>query len=378
MKRIPQIEPLLGIEEREEVLGVLDSGYITEGKKTREFEAELAHYLQVPYVVTANNATIALTIALRGLGIGPGDEVIVPDFTFIATANAVSLAGAEPVFADVSRETFTVDLKDAESRITARTRALIPVDLNGRAPDMSKLKLLADQYGLFVVEDAAQALGSRQSGRCLGTFGDAGVFSLGTTKIITTGQGGIIVTHSKGLYESFVRAKDHGRLSRSAEVHDAIGFNSKFTDLQAAMGLAQLRKLPERIAKKKQLFEWYRESLAEAGSIVFPPLDLNETVPWFVDILCHDRAPLEAHLKSAGIEARRFYLPIHSQPCYQVAGNYPNTEYIAEHGLWLPSSPALTRADVERIAGEILALEARPNGAGGCSQLLNTFCVPTL
>jgi hypothetical protein len=137
MKRIPQIEPLLGIEEREEVLGVLDSGFITEGKKTREFEAELAHYLQVPYVVSANNATIALTIALRGLGIEPGDEVIVPDFTFIATANAVSLAGAEPVFADVSRETFAVDLEDAESRITARTRALIPVDLNGRAPDMS-------------------------------------------------------------------------------------------------------------------------------------------------------------------------------------------------------------------------------------------------
>src|SRR2546422_462642 len=168
MKRIPQIEPLLGIEEREEVLGVLDAGYITEGKKAREFEAELAHYLQVPYVVTANNATIALTIALRGLGIGPGDEVIVPDFTFIATANAVSLAGAEPVFADVSRETFTVDLKDAESRITARTRALIPVDLNGRAADMEKLKLLAHQHGLFVVEDAAQALGSRQNGRCLG------------------------------------------------------------------------------------------------------------------------------------------------------------------------------------------------------------------
>src|SRR6266849_9118561 len=197
MKRIPQIEPLLGIEEREEVLGVLDSGFITEGKKTREFEAELAHYLQVPYVVSANNATIALTIALRGLGIGPGDEVIVPDFTFIATANAVSLAGAEPVFADVSRETFTLDLGDAERRITSRTRAILPVHLNGRASDMKQAGEFARKHRLALIEDAAQALGSSQRGQFLGTCGDAGVFSLGTTKRITSGQGGIILTRRK-------------------------------------------------------------------------------------------------------------------------------------------------------------------------------------
>ena len=155
------------------------------------------------------------------------------------------------------------------------------------------------------------------------------------------------------------RVKDHGRLSRSAEVHDVLGFNSKFTDLQAGLGLAQLRKLAERIRKKKQLLQWYRESLAGAGSIAFPPIDHNETVPWFVDILCDDRPALEAHLKSAGIETRRFYLPIHGQPCYQAQGKYPNTEYIAEHGLWLPSSPALTRSDVERIASEIVATETQ-------------------
>jgi perosamine synthetase len=357
MKSIPQIEPLLGVEEREEVLSVLDSGFITEGKKTREFEAELARRLQVPYVVTANNATIALTLVLRALGIGTGDEVIVPNFTFIATANAVSLAGAKPVFADVSRETFTIDLNDVEARITVRTRALIPVALNGRAPDMEKVKRLADKHGLFVVEDAAQALGSRQKGRFLGTFGDAGVYSLGTTKIITTGQGGIVVTHSKHLYESVVRLKDHGRLRRSSEVHDVLGFNPKFTDLQAGVGLAQLRKLPERIAKKQHLFHWYRESLAGAASIAFPPIDLHETVPWFVDILCADRPALEVHLRSAGIETRRFYRPLHSQPCYRAAGDYPNAEYIAQHGLWLPSSPTLTPGDVEQIASEILAIE---------------------
>ena len=148
--------------------------------------------------------------------------------------------------------------------------------------------------------------------------------------------------------------KDHGRLSRSAEIHDTLGFNSKFTDLQAALGLAQLRKLEERIAKKRQLYAWYRELLAGAEGITFPAIDLHENVPWFVDILCDDRRAIEQHLKTCGIETRRFYLPIHSQPCYQAEGNYPNTEYIAEHGLWLPSSPALAREDVERICDEIL------------------------
>ncbi len=357
MKKIPQIEPLLGSEERDEVLSVLESGFITEGKKTREFEAALAWYLQIPYAVCVSNATIGLTIALRALGIGPGDEVIVPDFTFMATANAVSLAGATPVFADVSRQTFTLDLDDAERRITPRTRALLPVHLNGRAPDMERLLALAGEYGLLVVEDAAQALGSRWQRRCLGTFGEAGVYSLGTTKIITTGQGGVVVTHSKEVYETCVRLKDHGRLSRSAEVHDILGFNSKFTDVQAAIGLAQLRKLPERIAKKKQLFEWYRELLAPADGIVVPSTNLTETVPWFVDVLCEARSAVEARLTACGIETRRFYLPGHSQPCYQAEGRRPNAEHLAQHGLWLPSSPALTRSDVERICSEILALE---------------------
>src|SRR6266705_1190977 len=205
MNKIPQIVPVLGPEEREEVLKVMDSGFITEGKKTREFEAELAKYFGVPHALVVNNATVALTIALQGLGIGPGDEVIVPDFTFIATAHAVSLAGAAPVFADVSRDTFTLDLGDAERRITSRTRAILPVHLNGRACDMKQADEFARKHKLALIEDAAQAMGSSQRGQFLGTFGDAGVFSLGTTKIITCGQGGIILTRRKGLYEAFAR-----------------------------------------------------------------------------------------------------------------------------------------------------------------------------
>lgn len=354
-RAIPQIEPLLGSEDREAVLGVLESGFITEGKKTRAFEAAAAELVNVPHALVVNNATLGLAIALMALRIGAGDEVILPDFTFIATANAVVLAGATPVFADVDPKTFVLDLEDACQRITSRTRAIIPVHLNGRAVRMDKLRALARERGLQVIEDAAQALGSRQAGRYLGTFGDAGVFSLGTTKIITTGQGGIIVTHRRDVYEACVRLKDHGRPTRTSEVHETFGFNSKFTDLQAALGLAQLRKLPERIEKKRELYRGYREELAGISGIEFPPIDLQETVPWFVDVLCDDRDGLASHLKATGIETRRFYLPLHSQPCFGHAGNYPNTEFISRAGLWLPSSPRLTHSDVEHVCTNIRA-----------------------
>jgi perosamine synthetase len=353
MNKIPQIQPVLGEEEREEVLQVMESGFITEGKKTRQLESELAGFHSVPHALVVNNATLALTIVLQALGIRPGDEVIVPDFTFIATANAVSLAGAKPVFADVTRETFTLDLADTAQRITRRTRAIVPVHLNGRSADMQQLNELAQNHHLAIVEDAAQAMGSRRGGQFLGTFGDAGVFSLGTTKIITAGQGGVIATHRKGLYEACLRIKDHGRLSRSAEVHDTIGFNSKFTDLQAALGLAQLRKLPARIEAKRELFRWYREFLAGVSEIIVPPMDLTDTAPWFVDVMCHERTALESHLAAAGIETRRFYLLIHSQPCYRYDGNYPATEEISARGLWLPSSVNLTRADVAKVCSLI-------------------------
>jgi perosamine synthetase len=353
MRKIPQIEPVLGSEERAAVLAIMDSGFITEGRKTRELESELARFFGVPHALVVNNATVALTIALQGLGVGPGDEVIVPDFTFIATANAVSLAGTTPIFADVCRETFAIDLADAEQCISKKTRAILPVHLNGRAPDMAALLELASKYNLSVVEDAAQAMGSAHKGQFLGTFGDAGIFSLGTTKIITSGQGGVILTKRKDLYEACVRLKDHGRLQRSAELHDNIGFNSKFTDIQAALALAQLRKLPERIEKKREIFRWYQQELSSVLAVTIPPMDLRETVPWFVDMLHSERAALQAHLESAAIETRRFYLPLHTQPCYRSGGPYPVTDYISVRGMWLPSSVNLTRREVARICEQI-------------------------
>jgi perosamine synthetase len=355
MKKIAQIEPQFGAEERDAVLEVMNSGFITEGKKTRQFEGAVAEFLSVPFAIVVNNATLALTIALKALGIGAGDEVIVPDFTFIATANAVCLAGAAPVFADVTPDAFVLDLADAEKRITSRTKAIVPVHLNGRAPKMQELLGLAGRHGLAVVEDAAQALGSGQGGRYLGTFGDAGAFSLGTTKIITSGQGGIIVTRHRDLHEQFVRIKDHGRMARAAEMHEIHGFNSKFTDLQAALGLAQFRRLPERMGKKRQLFAWYREFLGGVPGVTVPAIDLGESVPWFVDLLCEDREGLESHLSAAGIETRRFYRAIHSQPCFRIDARYPVAEEIASRGLWLPSSVNLTRPVVEFICEEISA-----------------------
>lgn len=355
MLKIPQIEPLLGDEERAELLRTLDSGFVTEAKKTREFEAEMAEFLAAPYICATNNCTLAISIALMSLGIGPGDEVIVPDFTFIATANGVKLAGALPVFADITRDTFVLDLTALEGHITPRTKAILPVHLNGRGPDMQALADLARRRGLFVVEDAAQALGSKQNGRYLGTLGEVGTFSLGTTKIITTGQGGLVATHRKDLYENCIRLKDHGRLSRSAEVHDTVGFNFKFTDLQAALGLAQLRKMPERVEQKKRLFRWYGERLRGVTGLLVPPMDLNQNVPWFVDVLCEERDSLHNYLAAECIDTRPFYLPVHSQPCYRASGDFPNSEYVTRRGLWLPSSLTLTQQDVDFICAKIRA-----------------------
>lgn len=349
MSKIPQIEPLFGPEETAAVLAVLESGFITEGKKTYEFESELAKFFGVPHAVVVNNATLALTIALQALGIGPGDEVIVPDFTFVATANAVVLAGALPVFADVERETFTLDPVDAERCITPHTAAIVPVHLNGRSTNLAALAALARKHDLALVEDAAQAMGSRRGGCYLGTYGDAGVFSLGTTKIITSGQGGVILTRRDDVGRACARIKDHGRLIRSAEVHDAAGFNSKFTDLQAAVGLEQFRQLPQRMAKKRALFRAYRERLAGLPGVAVPPMDLNDAVPWFVDLVCADRSGLEQHLAKQGIETRRFYLPLHSQPCFATGGSYPGTEEVSARGLWLPSSLRLAESDVDCV-----------------------------
>jgi len=360
MKFINQMEPWLGSEEKQAVVAYLDAGgWLTEFQRTREFEKQLAEFTGSQHASVVANGTVSLYIALKALGIGPGDEVIVPDYTMIASANSIVLAGAKPVFVDIESDTLCLDLELAERNITPATRAIMLVSLNGRAPDMDAALALAQRHGLFVVEDAAQSLGSRWQGKHLGTFGVIGSFSFSAPKIITTGQGGALLTDNPELFDRFQKIKDFGRREAGVDFHDTIGYNFKFTDLQAVIGLEQMKKLPWRVARKKEIFSIYQRELGGMPEVKFIPTNLVQTSPWFIDILVPDPEALKKHLRGAEIGSRRFYPAIHSQPAYGWPGNFPHSEYAARHGLWLPSSSFLSDDDVRRVCNEVRCFYAR-------------------
>jgi perosamine synthetase len=360
MKFINQMEPWLGPEEKQAVAAYLDAGgWLTEFQRSREFERSLAEFTGSKHVSVVANGTVSLFIALKALGIGPGDEVIVPDYTMIASANSIVLAGAKPLFVDIELETLCLDLGLAETAITPATRAIMLVSLNGRAPDMNGAMALARRHGLFLIEDAAQSLGSRWQGQHLGTFGVVGSFSFSAPKIITTGQGGALLTDNPELFDRIQKIKDFGRREPGVDFHDTLGYNFKFTDLQAVIGLEQMKKLPWRVARKKEIFSLYQRELSEVPEVKFMRTNLDQTSPWFIDILVPDPDALKQALRGAEIGARRFYPAIHSQPAYGWPGHFPNSEHVARHGLWLPSSSFLSDEDVRRVCREICRFYGR-------------------
>lgn len=347
--RIHQWEPAFGPEEEAAVASVVASGWVTEHRLTREFEARFAAFVGSRFCQATNNGTVAITLALMSLGIGPGDEVLVPDLTFVATANAVKLAGATPVLVDIRRDNNGMDPDAAARAVTPRTAALLPVHFNGRSADMAALNALAESKGLAVIEDAAQTLGSHFHGRHLGTSGQVGCFSLATTKIITTGQGGMLITEREDLHLNIVRLKDQGRLERSWNYHPALGFNFKFTDLQAALGLAQMQRLEERLAHKRRMYRRYHDRLANIPGLTMGTFGDSGELPWFIDVYCDHRDELAASLRQAGIEPREFYRPLHREESCQCPGEFPIADEISARGLWLPSSPGLTDAELDDV-----------------------------
>lgn len=354
-KYINQMEPWFGREEKQALIAYMDSGgWLTEFKKTHEFEAAIAAYVGSRHCVVVNNATSALFAALAVLGIGPGDEVIVPDLTMIASANAVVLTGAKPVLVDIDRATLCLDCALTERAVTPKTKAIMLVSLNGRAPAMERVKKIAAHRGISLIEDAAQSFGSRYHGKYLGTFGAIGVFSFSMPKVITTGQGGALVTDDPELAERLRRIKDFGRERAGVDHHETIGYNFKFTDVQAVIGIEQMKKLPWRLARKKEIFSLYVRGLKNVRQVNFIETDLENTSPWFMDILVPDPAALKDHLDRRGIGARLFYPPINRQPAYQVPGAYPESAFAAAHGLWLPSSSALSDEDIAFICNAIV------------------------
>ena len=350
---ITWFEPEIGVREKELVLDVLDSNYLNDGPVTRRFERAVAERIGVKHCVAVTSGTAALTLSLMGMGIGPGDEVIVPDLTFIATANAVRLAGADVKLVDIEPRRFTIDVEKTVEAIGARTRAIVPVDVNGRSADYEALECISREKGLYLITDSAEAFGSKWGDRFLGTFGDAGCFSFSANKTITTGQGGMIATNHTALYHRLLELKDQGRRFQGTggnDLHPVLGFNFKLTNLQAAVGLAQLEKLQERLAHSKRREEWYVQRLGNQPRLALPSLNTREgEVTQWTDLLVDDRELVEAAFRHAGIGYRCFWHPLHRQRPYAAEDKDFNTSIeISRKGLWLPSSFSLTEEQVER------------------------------
>lgn len=356
--------PVLGGRERELVLQVLDSNFPNDGEFTREFERRLAALSGVKYAVGVTSGTAALFVALVASGVGRDDEVLVPDLTFIATANAVRLAGATPVLVDIVPDNFGMDPDRARKAITTKTKAIVPVHVNGRKAPVEALRELALQYGLAMIEDATEALGSRPGGWALGTYGDSGCFSFAPSKIITTGQGGAVVTNNDDIHYRLRGLKDQGRPVRGtggADDHPTVGFNFKLSNLLAAIGLAQLEQLEMRLAQMRNLYLWYRDALQGIRGLEMPPVHIeNGESPQWIDVLLDQRDELATHLAAWGFETRKFWYPLHTQPPYRLDHDrYPNAIRISARGLWLPSALSLTKADVEAVCHAINEFFAR-------------------
>lgn len=343
---LSQMEPWYDDQEKQALVSYLNGGgWMADHVKTREFERLIAEYAKVGHCIVVNNATSALFLALKALDIGPGDEVIVPDFTMVATANAVVLAGAKPVFVDIETQSLCLDLDEVERALTPQTKAIIPVDLNGRCVDYHALYEMLGEKPPFIIEDAAQAMGSTYCNLPLGYFGTIGVFSFSCQKIISTGNGGALLCNDERLATKLRMLKDFGRERGGCDEYLTMGWNFKFTDLQAIVGIEQMKKLDWRVNRKKEMFYLYRECLKEAP-VTFIYTDLEQTSPWFIDILAPRRDQLAAYLKQKGVGTRPFYPALHSQPVYNQPGHFPSSEHVAKLGLWLPSSSFLTDGEI--------------------------------
>jgi len=347
-----QMEPVFDEDDVHQVAECVRSTWVIEAHRTAAFEQAVAEYVGARYAVAVPSCTVALALSLMALGIGPGDKVVVPDLTFVATANAVNLVGAIPVLVDVCLDTLGIDLAALDRIITPQTRAVIPVWFNGRDPGIEAIVNTAHANGLVVIEDAACALGSRFREQHAGTFGELGCFSFNTTKIITTGTGGMIVTDDPALHKRVKRLKNHGRLDRH-DHHPVIGFNFGFSDLLAALGLSQMYKLSARVAWKHDLCQWYHARLAGVPGIDLLPVS-SQSCLWYPDLFVDDPLALKAFLETRGIQTRLYFPPVHTQPCYHTRGDFSNAEMASARGIWLPAAPYLTEVDVERVCQAIL------------------------
>lgn len=344
---ILQHKPIFDRMDADAVANVIKSGWISEGKETKKFQENYRKFVGTKYAVATTSGTAAIFLSLSAVGIQPGDEVIVPNITFVATAMAVRMIGAKVVLADIDENNFTISNESIKKKITKKTKAIIPVHLNGRSTDLDELKEICNKFNLKLIEDASQSLGSKYGDKYLGSIGDTGAFSLAPTKIITTGQGGMITTNSFEIYEMLRKIKDQGRSDKS-DNHEIVGYNLKFSDLQAALGNSQFSKLRERLAWMKKIHKMYTE-LLEKNTFITIPQNRPETQLWYFDILHHNRDKLVEYMEKFNIIGRRFYKPINEHLPFKTKEKFPISSRISSKGIYLPSSVDLTIPQVKYI-----------------------------
>jgi perosamine synthetase len=356
--RFPVSKPSLRGRERELVAQCVDDVQLTQGPRVEQFERDLATLLDVPHVIACANGTVALHLALAAEGIGKGDSVLVPNLTYIATANAVKYTGAEPVLVDVDPRTWNIDLAHARRLIRRNTKAIIPVHLYGNPCDMQAVNDFASAHGLRVIEDAAEGLGGSWQGRALGTLGHSGTFSFYGNKIITTGEGGAVVTRSESIARQLRLLRGQGQSPTRRFYHVALGFNYRMTELQAAIGIAQLERFNEMVASRARVCAEYAYRLDPMQAR--PPRVLKGGVaaPWLWTVTLPEYIDVQqtiALLADQGIESRPAFTPISKQPIYQGYGAaFPHSEYIGAHGISLPTHAEMSIEDVATICDELL------------------------
>ncbi len=346
--------PYITEKEFEYVTDALDSRWLsTHGPYVARLEKAFADRHGTEHGVACASGTAALILALRALGIGPGDEVIVPEFTMVISAWAVTYTGATPVFVDC-HDDLTIDTSLIEEKITPRTKAIMPVHVYGRSCDMHKIMELAYEYNLRVIEDSAEATG-------VSVTGDVACFSLGMNKIVSSGEGGVCLTNDKRLAKQITHIRTMAFNSAHTFLHKKMAYNFRLTNLQAAVGVAQMEKLDEILTRRKEIEAYYNAGLNDVENVTIMP---DRDVVWMYDLLCDDRDGLMRYLDDAGIETRVYFKPMSRQPMY-LNPDYTSLKahYFAEHGLYLPTYPQLRSGDQDRIIDQVRTFCAKKTPA---------------
>ncbi len=356
---VPMSAPDITEEDVQAVDEVVRSGRLALGPKTEEFEKLMAQYIGVKHAVAVSSGTAALHLIVRALGIGPGDEVLVPSFTFVASVNVILYEGAVPVFVDIEPDTYNLNPEDLERKITPRTKALMVVDVFGHPAEWDEILRISEKRGLKIIDDSCEALGAEYKGRKLGQFGDAAAFAFYPNKQMTTGEGGMIVTDDDGIARLCRSMRNQGRGEMGSWLeHERLGYNYRMTEMSAALGVSQLKRIEALLAKRERVARMYTERLAGLDFLRPPVVRPHVRMSWFVYVVTLTeglhRDPIMKAMAKEGIPTRGYFSPVHLQPYIRERlgtkeGMLPVTESVARRTIALPFHGNLTEADVDLV-----------------------------